>query len=124
VISRNRSNLGSSSWRSDGFKKVNIGTVVICPLLRDIIFVIDSLYWANRFASPAVNALIRVDVKHTVTLIDAINRALFDACLVFKVNAWKCNYISHWGDPPRTILPIDAPKTSYPMPRVEALETI
>jgi hypothetical protein len=95
VIPRNWSYLGGSSWRTNGFEKVNVGAVVISPLLWDIVFVVDRLNRANRFTSTAINALVRVDVKHAVALVDAIHWAFFDACLVFKVNAWKCNYISH-----------------------------
>jgi hypothetical protein len=118
MIPRNRSYFGSSSGRTNCFKKVDVGAVIICPLLRDIVFVVNRFYWANWFTSATIHTLIRVDVKHAVTLIYTIHWAFFDACLVFKVNAWKCNYIGHWGDPPRTILPIDGRKISYPMPRV------
>jgi hypothetical protein len=95
VISRDWPNFGSSSWRSNLREEVNIGLVVLTPFARKIVFVVNSLYWANRLASSAVHALIRVDVKHAVALVNAVNWALIDTGFVFDIDARKCNHVSH-----------------------------
>ena len=95
MISRDWANFGSSPWRSNLREEVNVCLVVLTPLTRKIIFVIDSLYRANRLASTAVHTLIRVDVKHAVTLIDAVDWALIDTCLVFHIHTGKRDYVSH-----------------------------
>jgi hypothetical protein len=95
VIAWNWTNFGSSSWGSNLGEKVNVCLVVLTPLTREIIFVVDGLNWTNRLTRTAVNALIRVDVKHAVAFIYAVDGTLIDAGLVFNVDARKGNYISH-----------------------------
>jgi hypothetical protein len=34
-----------------------------------------------------------VDVEHAVALVNTVNWALVNACLVFHVNAWKGDYV-------------------------------
>jgi hypothetical protein len=89
VVSRDWSNFGSASWRSNLREEVNICLVVLTPLTRKIVFVVNSLYWANRLTSTAVHTLIRVDVKHAVTLVNAVDRALVNTCFVFNVYTWQ-----------------------------------
>jgi hypothetical protein len=96
VIPRDWSNFGSSSWRSNLTEEVNICLVVLAPLTRKIVFVIDRLNWANRLARTAVHTLIRVDIKHAVALVDAVNWALIDTGFVFDVYTRKGNYICHF----------------------------
>src|ERR1035441_3923592 len=50
---------------------------------------------AHRLARPAVHALIRVDVKHPLTLVDAIHRALLHARPVQHVHARLADHVSH-----------------------------
>ena len=52
---------------------------------------------AAASAGAAINALIRLDVKHPITLVNAINGALLDAGLIFHIDAWLGNYICHAG---------------------------
>jgi hypothetical protein len=47
-------------------------------LSRNIIFVIDSLDWADWLTSATIHALVRLDVHHPIAFIDAINRTFFD----------------------------------------------
>jgi hypothetical protein len=96
VISGDCSDFGSSAWRTDGLEKFHIGFVVIGPLLRNIILVVDGLNWTNWLTSSAVHTLVWVDVKHAVALIDAIHRAFFNAGFVFQVHAWESNNVSHF----------------------------
>jgi hypothetical protein len=95
VISRDWSNFGSPSWRSNLREEVHVCLVVLAPLTGKIVFVIDRLYWANWLTSTTVNTLVRVDVKHAVALIDAVDWALIDTCLVFNVYTGKRNYVCH-----------------------------
>jgi hypothetical protein len=95
VVSRDWSNFGSSSWRSNLGEEVNVRLVVFTPLARKIVFVVNSLYWANWLTSTAVHTLIRVDVKHAVTLVYTVDRALVYAGFVFDVHTRKGNYIRH-----------------------------
>jgi hypothetical protein len=95
VVTGYRAGFCSTAGRAYLLKEVNIYAVVLCPLLGGVIFVIDSLYRANWLAGTAVNALIRMNVKHSVALVDAVNRAFIDARLVFYIDAGKCDYIGH-----------------------------
>jgi hypothetical protein len=88
VVSRNWANLGSTTWGTNLGEKVNVRFVVLTPLARQVIFVVNGFHWANWLASTAVHALIRVDVKHAVALIDAVHRAFVDAGFVLYINAW------------------------------------
>jgi hypothetical protein len=82
VIPSDSSDLGCSSRGTDGLKEFDVRLVIISPLLGNIVLVIDGLDWTNWLTGTAVNALIRVNVKHAVTLVDAIYWALLDAGLV------------------------------------------
>jgi hypothetical protein len=86
VVAWDWPDLCSSTRGANLREKVNVGFVVLAPLARQVILVVDSLNRANRLAGPAVHALIRVDVKHAVALIDAVHRAFINAGFVFDVN--------------------------------------
>src|SRR4029077_17912036 len=60
-------------------------------------FVVDGLDRADRLACAAVDAFVRGDVKHAGGLVDAIDRALLDTCLVFDVDAGFGNRVRHEG---------------------------
>ena len=87
--------LGSTAGRTDFAKEFDVGLVVVRPLRRQIVFVIDSFDRANRLTGTTVDAFVWVNVKHAVTLIDAVNRTLFNASLVLDVDARKRDYVSH-----------------------------
>jgi hypothetical protein len=93
VIASDWANLCSSTWGANLIEEVNIYLVVVAPLTRNIVLVVNGLDWANWLTRTAVNALIRMDVEHAVTLVDAVNGALVNTCLVFDVNAWKGDYV-------------------------------
>jgi hypothetical protein len=82
VISSNSSYLCGAAWRTYGLEELHICFVVVSPLLGNIVFIVNGFNWTNWLTCTAVNALIRVDVKHAVTLVDAIYWALLDAGLV------------------------------------------
>jgi hypothetical protein len=88
-------NLGGSPGRSHLDKELDIGRVVLRPLLGEVILVVDGFDWTHRFAGSTIHALIRVDVEHPVTFIDAINRALINAGAVFDINTGERDYVGH-----------------------------
>jgi hypothetical protein len=98
VVSRNGSYFGSTAWGTNLGEKVNVRLVVLAPLTRQVVFVVDRLYGTNWLASTAVNALIRVDVKHAVTLINAVDGTFVDAGFVLYIDARKGDYVSHGRD--------------------------
>ena len=85
----------SSTRRTDLEEELGINFAKFLPLRRHIIFVVNSFNWADWFASATVNTLIRLDIKHSRTFVDAINRALFDARLIFNINTRFGNNVSH-----------------------------
>jgi hypothetical protein len=95
VISIGLANFASAARGADLNEKFGIDLAELLPLRRNIIFIIDGLNWANGFASTAVNTLVGLDIKHARTLIDAINRAFFDAGLIFNINTRFGNYVRH-----------------------------
>jgi hypothetical protein len=95
VISRNCANLGCTAGRTNYFKKLYVCFVIIGPLLRNIVLIVDSFNRANGLTGSTVNTLIRVDIEHAVAFIDAIHWAFFNAGLVLKVNAGQSDYVSH-----------------------------
>jgi hypothetical protein len=86
VIAFNWTNLGSSARRSNNTKEFNIGLVVVSPLSRKVILVVDSFNRTYWFTSSTVDTLIWVDVEHAVTFVDAVNRALSYTSFVFDIN--------------------------------------
>src|SRR5674476_105371 len=50
---------------------------------------------ADRFAGATVDALVRVNVERALTLVDTVNRAFLDTCLVLDVDARLSDDISH-----------------------------
>jgi hypothetical protein len=95
VISIGLANFAGTTRRTNLNEELGIDLAKLLPLRRNIIFVVDSLNWANWFASATVNALIRLDIKHARTFVDAINRAFFDARFIFNINTRFGNNVRH-----------------------------
>ncbi len=87
---RNRRTGWWALFRSSGvpFNKV-------MPWLRDIVLVVDRFDGALRNAGLAVDAFIRVDVKHGFVLIKAVTRTDDHAGLVFAVLTGLCDDHGH-----------------------------
>jgi hypothetical protein len=96
VITWNWTDFCGTTWGPNFGEEIYVGLVIVTPLTGEVVFVINCLYRANRFACTAVNALIRVDVEHAVTLVDTVHRAFVNAGLVFNIDAWKRNHIGHF----------------------------
>src|SRR5215831_2351285 len=87
--------LGCTAWRTKILEEFDVDLVVLLPLRGHVILVVNGFNRADRLASPAVHALIRVDVKHALALVDAIDGALLDACPVEHVDARLGDYVRH-----------------------------
>jgi len=79
-------------------KEFDVGLVVVSPLFRSVILIVDGLNRAYGFASTTVNAFIRVDVEGTLTFVNAVNRAFFDTCLVLDIYTRLRDYVRHVPD--------------------------
>jgi adenine deaminase len=83
--------------RANCLEETRVDLTVLLPLSRDVIFVIDGLHRTDRLTCTAINALIRLDVQHPITLVNAINGALLDAGLVFHINTRLGDYVCHFN---------------------------
>src|SRR5688572_29430420 len=63
------------------------------PLLGDVVFLEDRLDRALGNARFAVDALVRVNVQHLLTLVEALHGANDDAIGVLAAEAWFANYV-------------------------------
>src|SRR6185437_16468719 len=87
VVLTDLADLGGAARRAKVLEEVGVDLLVVLPLLGCAVLVADGLNRADRLASSAVHALVRVDVEHALALVDAVHRSLFDACLVEYINA-------------------------------------
>src|SRR6478672_9272845 len=94
--------LRRAARRTELVEEVDVRGGVVAPLLRQVVLVEDRLDRADRFASPAVHALVRVDVEHPATLVDAVDRTLLDAGLVQDVDTRLGDHVGHCGPPGRS----------------------
>ncbi len=72
---------------------------IALPLLRYRTFFKNCRHRTLRFARPAVNALLRVDVELVLPLVDTFHGADVHARSVFYPNAWFSNCIRHCFPP-------------------------
>jgi len=94
-----KTDLCSSTWGTEFYEKLGINFWILFPFTWNVILIVNSLDWADRLAGTAIHALIRLDVEHSVTFIDAIHWALFDAGLIFHIDTWLGNHICHEQPP-------------------------
>jgi hypothetical protein len=99
VISSSWANLARSTRGTDFNKELGINLAKLFPLPRNIIFVVDSFYWANWLTGTAIHALIWLDVKHAIAFVNAIHGTFFDAGFIFYIDAWVCDHIGHLRPP-------------------------
>ena len=87
--------LGGAARGAEVFEEVDVDLVIFLPLVRYVIFVVDRLDRADRLASAAVHALVGVDIKHALALVDAVNGAFLDTCSVKHINAGLRDDVGH-----------------------------
>src|SRR5262249_47877506 len=78
-------------------EELDVDPIEVLQLIWHVVLVEDRLYRADRLACPAVHALIRVDVHHPRTLIDAVHRALLDTRPVEQVDSALSDDVGHVG---------------------------
>src|SRR5581483_8413236 len=92
-----QADLGGAPRRSELSEEVRVDLCVLIPLLGDIVFVVDRLDRADRFAGTAVHTFVGVDVEHPSALVDTVDRTFLDARLVFEVDAGFGDRVRHDG---------------------------
>jgi hypothetical protein len=112
MIAFDDSDLAGTAWGADFDEELAICRSVLFPLRGHIIFIEDGLDGADRLAGAAINALVWLDVEHALALINAINRTLFDARLVFHINTRLGNYVGH-ADPFQMLADCGSAKRLY-----------
>jgi hypothetical protein len=95
MILTSRSYFACPTWGAKFIEEPGVNFFKFIPLGWDIIFIIDRFDRADRFAGATINALIRLYVEHPITLIDAIDWALFDTGLILNIHARKRDHICH-----------------------------
>jgi hypothetical protein len=95
VVTFDGSDLCCAAGRANLVEKFNIGFVIISPLLREVIFVINCFNRAYGLTSTTVHAFIRMNVKHAVTFIDAVHGTFINAGTVLYVDTGKGDDVGH-----------------------------
>src|SRR6478736_78165 len=95
VILREDAGLGGAAGRADVVEELDVGLVVVLPLVGQIVFVVDRLDGAHRLARPAVDAFVGVDVEAALALVDAVDGAFVDAGAVLDVDARERDDVRH-----------------------------
>ena len=98
MISIGGSHLACATRRTYGLEESRIDFAVLLPITRNVILIVNSFNGAYWLTGATIDALVRLDVKHPATLINAVNGALLDTGLIFHINAWCGDYVGH-GDP-------------------------
>src|SRR3954451_4462326 len=99
VVLVDHAHLGRATGRAEVVEEVDVGGVVVLPLLRGVVLVEDRLDGAHRLAGSAVHALVGVDVEHPLPLVDAVDGALVDAGPVLQVDAGLRDDVGHLVPP-------------------------
>src|SRR5699024_2320766 len=86
---------GGPARGADVVEEVDVGRVVVLPFLGHIVFEEDRLDGADGFARTAVDAFVGVDVERALTLVDAVDRAFFDAGAVLHVHTGLGDDVGH-----------------------------
>ena len=65
VVLGDQAQLGGAAGRPEVVEELDVGLVVVGPLLGDVVLVVDGLDRADRLAGTAVDALVGVDVERS-----------------------------------------------------------
>jgi hypothetical protein len=97
VIGAGSSNLARSTRRTNRLEEDSIDISELLPFARNVILVIDRFNRTDWLAGSAIHALIRLDVEHPGTLINAIDRALLDTRLILDIHTRLSDYVGHFN---------------------------
>ena len=95
VVPLDQPELGGAAGRAEIVEELDVGRVVVLPLLGGVVLVEDRLDRADRLTGTAVDAFVGVDVQHPLALVDAVDRALLDAGLVLEVDTRLRDDVGH-----------------------------
>ena len=95
MVEARRSDLRGSTGRTKFVEELDVGLVVVRPFVGQVVFVVDGLDGADRFAGSAVDAFVGVDVERALALVDAVDRTFVDAGAVLDVHAGKRDHVGH-----------------------------
>src|SRR5699024_5132743 len=95
MVAVDLADLGGPTGGTQVVEEVHVGIVEVRPLLGEVVLVVDGLDGADRLTRATVNAFVRVDVEHALTLVDAIHGALVDASLVQHINTGLRDDVGH-----------------------------
>src|SRR5690606_34175751 len=95
VVLLDDAHLRRAAGRSELVEELDVGVVVLRPLVGGVVLVEDRLDRADRLAGAAVHALVRLDVEHPAALVDAVDGALVDAGAVLHVDAGQGDHVGH-----------------------------
>src|SRR5664280_216248 len=91
----NHADLGRAAGTTEVVEELDVGLVVVLPLLGGVVRVEDGLDRTHRLGGATVDALGRMDVEQALTLVDAVDWALLDAGLVLDVSPRLGDHVSH-----------------------------
>src|SRR5450759_5434846 len=95
VVGIDLAELRRTTRRPENIEELDIGAVVVAPLLGHVVLVEDRLDRAHRLARATVHALVGLDVQRPLALVDAVHRTLVDASLVLDVDARLGDHVRH-----------------------------
>jgi hypothetical protein len=89
-----RSERGCLAGQSLG-EETRVVVQIVAEGLRQVVFVVDGLDWADGFTGAAVDTFVGMDVEAASSFVDAVDGALLDAAPVFQIHARKRDHIRH-----------------------------
>src|SRR4051812_25863953 len=95
VVLVDLADLGGAPGRAEVVEELDVGLVVVLPLVGRVVLVEDRLNRADRLTRTAVDALVGVDVEHPRALVDAVDGALLDAGAVENIDARLGDDVGH-----------------------------
>jgi hypothetical protein len=95
VVTFNRSYLCGTAGGPNFVEEFNIGFVIISPLLRKVILVIDRFNRTHRLTGATVHTFIGMNVEHSVTFIDAVHGTFINAGTVLHIDTGKGDDVGH-----------------------------
>jgi predicted membrane GTPase involved in stress response len=95
VVLVGRAKPRSTARGSQLVKELGVDVKELLLVAGQVILVVDSLDGAHGLTGTAINALLRVNIKATLTLVNAVDRALFDASTILDVHAGQTDDVGH-----------------------------
>jgi hypothetical protein len=95
MVMMNHAHFGGTAWGTDLFEELHVGGVILSPLLRNVVLIINGLDRTHRHARTTVHTFIRVNVEHAIAFINTIHRAFVDTPSIFHIHTRQGNHIGH-----------------------------